>query len=168
VNAAGVILALALALTVQTTLARYVRIPVSLDLVLVAVVYVSLTSGPVTGLLSGTLAGVLQDSLAAQVIGIGGLAKSLVGFVTGIIGTQFIVSQPLPRFVVFFVSSLAHQAIVIGLGVLLNLRAFGRPYAPALVQAAGNALVGVLTMQLVELLPGAVERRRMAKPRLRR
>lgn len=167
-KAAGVIVALALALTIQTTLAKFVRGPVSVDLVLVAVVYVALTSGPVTGLLSGTLAGVIQDSLAAQVIGIGGLAKSLVGFVTGIIGTQFIVSQPLPRFVVFFVASVAHQAIIIGLGVLLDLRTWGRPYAPALVQAAVNALVGVLTLQLVELLPGAVERRKMAKTRLRR
>lgn len=167
-RAAGVIVALALALTLQTTLGPFVRGPISIDLVLVAVVYVALTSGPVTGLLAGTLAGVIQDALAAQVIGIGGLAKSLVGFVTGIIGTQFIVSQPLPRFVVFFVASIAHQAIVIGLGVLLDLRTFGRPYTPALVQSAANALIGVLTMQLVELLPGAVERRKMARTRLRR
>ena len=32
------------------------------------------------------------------VIGIGGLAKTIVGFLAGIIGTQFIVAQPLPRF----------------------------------------------------------------------
>ena len=34
--------------------------------------------------------------------------------------------------------------------------------------AAGNAVVGVVAFQLVELLPGAFERRRAAKTRLRR
>ena len=75
---------------------------VAVDLVLVVVVYVALTSGPVTGLLAGTLGGLLQDALSSGVIGIGGLAKTVVGFLAGIIGTQFIVAQPLPRFVVFF------------------------------------------------------------------
>ena len=35
-------------------------------------------------------------------------------------------------------------------------------------QALGNAVVGVAAFQLVELLPGAVERRKMARTRLRR
>jgi hypothetical protein len=75
---------------------------VAVDLVLVVVVYVALTSGPATGLLSGTFAGLAQDALSSSVIGIGGLAKTLVGFLAGIIGTQFIVTASLPRFVVFF------------------------------------------------------------------
>jgi rod shape-determining protein MreD len=169
VRAVGVVLAIALALAVQTTLGRFVmRGPLSVNLVLVAVVYVALTSGPVTGLLAGTFAGLIQDALTTEVIGIGGLAKTIIGFVTGIAGTQFIVAQPLPRFVVFFVSTVIHQAITIGLGVVLDLRPFDSPYAAVLGQAAGNAIVGVVAFQLVELLPGAVERRRMAKTRLRR
>ena len=101
-KAAGAILAVAVALAIQTTLARFlVRGSVAVDLVLVAVVYVSLTSGPVTGMLTGTFAGLIQDALSGGVIGIGGLAKTIVGFLAGIIGTQFIVAQPLPRFVVF-------------------------------------------------------------------
>jgi len=169
VKAAGIILAIALALVLQTTLSRFVvRGTVSVDFVLVVVVYVALTSGPVTGLLSGTVAGLIQDSLTTEVIGIGGLAKTIVGFFSGVIGTQFIVSQPLPRFVVFFCATVLHQAIAIGLGVLLELRPFGTPYAAVLGQAVGNAVVGVVAFQLAELLPGAVERRKMAKPRLRR
>ena len=98
-RAAGVILAVVVALALQTTLARYfVRGTVALDLVLVAVVYVALTSGPGTGLLTGTFAGLVQDALSSSVLGIGGLAKTIVGFLAGVIGTQFIVSQPLPRF----------------------------------------------------------------------
>ncbi len=168
-KAVGVLIAIALALALQTTLARFVvRGTVAVDLVLVVVVYVALTSGQVTGLLAGTLAGLVQDSLSTGVIGIGGLAKSIVGFLAGIIGTQFIVTQPLPRFVVFFAATVLHQAITIGLGVLLGLRSFGTPYAAVAGQALGNAVTGVVAFQLAELLPGAVERRRFARSRLRR
>ncbi len=168
-KAAGVILAIALALVVQTTLARFVvRGTVSVDLVLVVVVYVALTSGPVTGLLSGTVAGLIQDSLSTELIGIGGLAKTVVGFLAGIVGTQFIVAQPLPRFVVFFLATVLHQLITLGLGVLLDLRPLGVPYAAILGQSLGNAVAGVLAFQLAELLPGAVERRKIARNRLRR
>ncbi len=166
---AGIALAIALALALQTTLARFVvRGTVAVDLVLVVVVYVALTSGPVTGMLTGTVAGLIHDALASGVIGIGGLAKTVVGFLAGIIGTQFIVAQPVPRFVVFVGATALHALIFMGLYALLDLRHFGTPYAAVGGQAVGNAIVGVLAFQLVELLPGAVERRRMSKTRLRR
>ena len=168
-RAAGVFLAVALAVALQTTLARFViRGLVAVDLVLVAVVYVALTSGPVTGLLTGTFAGLVQDALTTGVVGIGGLSKTVVGFLAGIIDTQFIVTQPLPRFVVFFGATVLHAIIYIGLYVLLDLRHFGTPVAAVAGQATGNAVVGVVAFQLVELLPGAVERRRAARTRLRR
>jgi len=169
VKAAGILLAIALALVLQTTIARFVAGgTVVVDLVLVVVVYVALSSGSVAGLLTGTVAGLIQDSLSTGLIGVGGLAKTIVGFVAGIVGTQFIVAQPLPRFVVFFVATVAHQAITIGLGVVLGQRSFGMPYAAVAGEALGNAIVGVAAFQLVELMPGAVERRRMGKSRLRR
>ena len=168
-RAAGVILAVVIALALQTTLARFfVRGAVALDFVLVAVVYVALTSGPATGLLTGTFAGLVQDALSSSVIGIGGLAKTIVGFLAGVIGTQFIVSQSLPRFVVFFGATILNAVVFIGLYVLLDLRHFDAPYAKVAGQAAANAVVGVLAFQVVELLPGAVERRRSARNRLRR
>jgi hypothetical protein len=58
--------------------------------------------------------------------------------------------------------------VFIGLYALLDLRQFDGRYGPLAGQAAANALVGVIAFQVVELLPGAVERRRAAKNRLRR
>jgi rod shape-determining protein MreD len=169
VRAAGVILAVVAALALQTTLARFlVRGAAAIDLVLVVVVYVALTSGPTTGLLTGTFAGLVQDALSYGVIGIGGLAKTIVGFLAGIVGTQFIVANSVPRFVVFFGATVLHAAVFMGLYVLLDLRQFGTPYAAVAGQATANAIVGVVAFQLVELLPGAVERRRAARSRLRR
>jgi rod shape-determining protein MreD len=169
VRTAGVTLAIVVALVLQTTLTRFlVRGTIAVDLVVVVVIYVALMSGPVTGLMAGTVAGLVQDALSTGLIGIGGLAKTVVGFLAGIIGTQFIVARPLPRFLVFFGATLLHQAITIGLGVVLGLRTLGSPYAAVAGQALGNAVVGVAAFQLVELLPGAVERRRTARTRLRR
>ena len=166
---AGAILAVAAALVLQTTLARFfVRTSVTLDFVLVVVVYVALTLGPSAGLLTGALAGLIQDALSTSLIGIGGLAKTLVGFLAGIVGTQFIVVHSLPRFVVFFAATVVHAVVFMGLYAVLDLRHFGTPYAAVAGQAAGNALVGVVAFQLVELLPGAVERRRAEKSRPRR
>ena len=168
-KAAGVILAVAVALALQTTLARFVvRGTVTVDLVLVVVVYVALTSGAATGLLTGAFAGLVQDALSSGVIGIGGLAKTIVGFLAGIIGTQFIVARPLPRFVVFFAATALHAVVFMGLYVLLDRRTFGAPLAAVAGQAAANSVVGVVAFQVVEMLPGAVERRRAARTRLRR
>ena len=168
-RAAGILVAVAVALALQTTLSRIaIRSTVAVDLVLVVVVYVALTSGPATGLLTGAFAGLVQDSLSSSVIGIGGLAKTIVGFLAGIIGSQFIVAQSLPRFVVFFGATVLHAVVFMGLYVLLGLRQFGTPYAAVAGQAAANAVIGVVAFQLVELLPGAVERRKARSTRLRR
>ena len=168
-RAAGILVAVAVALALQTTLSRIaIRSTVAVDLVLVVVVYVALTSGPATGLLTGAFAGLVQDSLSSSVIGIGGLAKTIVGFLAGIIGSQFIVAQSLPRFVVFFGATVLHAVVFMGLYVLLGLRQFGTPYAAVTGQAAANAVIGVVAFQLVEFLPGAVERRKARSTRLRR
>ena len=166
---AGVVLAVAAALALQTTLARFVvRGTVAVDLVLVVVVFVALTSGPAAGLLAGAFAGLVQDALSSSIVGIGGLAKTLVGFLAGVIGTQFIVVHTLPRFVVFFCATALHAVVFMGLYMLLDLRQFSAPYAGVAGQAVGNALVGVIAFQVVELLPGAMERRRAQRGGIRR
>ncbi len=162
--AARVILGLAVALAVQTTLSTLLlRGTAALDLVLITVVYVALTSGPMTGLLAGTVAGLAQDALSSGVLGIGGLAKTLVGYGTGVLGTQFIITAPLPRFVVFVLATIAHAAVFIGLYVVLDLRVFPSPYAAVAGQALGNGFVGVVLAQLIELLPGVAARRRATR-----
>ena len=155
------LVAIAAALALQTTLASLViRGTAALDLVLIVVVYVSLVSGPVRGLLLGTAAGLIQDALSSGIIGVGGLAKTVVGFVTGVLGTQFIVTAPLSRFLVFVMATALHAAIFMGLYALLDLRQYDQPYAAVLSQAVGNGFLGVVGAQIVELLPTLRERRR--------
>jgi rod shape-determining protein MreD len=166
VKAAGVLIAIALALALQTTLARFVvGGTAALDLVLVVVVYVALTTGPVSGLLAGSVAGIIQDALSSGVIGIGGLAKSIVGFAAGVIGQQFIVTAALPRFVMFLGATALHAAVFMGLYVLLELRTFPAPWAAIASQAVVNAAVGMIAFTIIESLPGFVERRRSRRVR---
>jgi rod shape-determining protein MreD len=164
VRAIGVLVAIALALALQTTLARFlVGGTAAVDLVLVVVVYVALTSGAVTGMFAGSVAGLVQDALSSGVIGIGGLAKSVVGFLAGAIGQQFIVTAALPRLVMFLAATAVHAAMFMGLYVLLGLRSFPAPWAAIASQAVGNAAVGLIAFTLIESLPGVVERRRMRR-----
>ena len=160
-RSAAALAAILIAIAVQTTLAGYMfRGSTAIDLVLIVVVYVAIKSGPVTGLLAGTVAGLIQDALSSGVLGIGGLAKTIVGFLAGVLGTQFIVTAPLPRFVLLLLATALHAAIFMGLYTLLNLRQFSSPYPAIVGQAFGNAFVGVVAFQVIEWLPGFVDRRR--------
>jgi hypothetical protein len=177
VRAAGIALFIAIALALQTTVARYLTPGANLiDFVFVVVVYIALTGGPVAGLVAGAIAGLAQDSLAAtgvsvvsigagvattrSIIGIGGLAKTVVGFVTGIIGSQFIVARPLPRGLVFFTATVGHAIMFLGLYAVLDPGYGGKSYATIFTQAGINAVTGVLLFQVSESLPGFVDNRR--------
>lgn len=164
---AWVVLGTAAAVALQTTLDRWVTSG-AVDLVLVVVVYNALASGRVTGMLSGSFAGLVQDALSGSVIGMAGLSKTVIGYLAGIVGTQFIVAHSASRFVVFFLATIVNAVVFMGLYELLGLRHFGTPIAAVAGQGIGNAVVGVLAFKVVELWPGAVERRRVARSGLRR
>jgi rod shape-determining protein MreD len=132
--------------------------------VLIVVVYIALKSGPAAGLLAGTVAGLIQDALSNPILGIGGLAKTIVGFLAGVLATQFILTGPLPRFVLLVMGTALHAALFMGLYVLLDLRQFPSPLPSVLGQALGNGFVGVVAYQLLEWLPGFVDRRRAGRP----
>jgi rod shape-determining protein MreD len=163
---AVVLLALVGALALQTTLsglsiggARMV------NLVVVAVVYVALVYGPVTGLFAGTIGGLAQDALAGGIIGIGSLAKTVVGFLAGALGAHFIVAQAVPRFVMFVGASMVHELCFQALYALIEARGFRVHAAPLLSQAVINAVIGLTAFFVVEQGPILVQRRRARRGR---
>ncbi|MCX6550003.1 MAG: rod shape-determining protein MreD [Acidobacteria bacterium] len=163
-TAVRVVAAVVVALLLQSVLARLAgEAAIHVDLVLVAVTWVALRFGRVSGVLGGTLAGLAQDALGGGVLGIGGLAKSVSGYLTGIVGTQFIVTQTVPRFLVFLGATAVNALIFMGLYVLLGLRHYDRPYLDVAIQGLSNAVIGVLVFEGAELLPGARERWRIRR-----
>ena len=161
---AGALAAITLALALQTTLDRFLASGAgAVDLVLVAVVYISLTSGPVGGRFAGSLAGLIQHSLTTGLIGVGGLAKSIGGFFAGAVGQQFIVTAALPRLVMFVAATVVHSAVFMGLYSVLGLRTFPSPWASVGRQALANAVVGLIAFTVIEAVPGMIERRRLGR-----
>ena len=183
-KAAGITLVIIVALALQTSLARFLTPGGGLvDLVFIAVVYIALSSGPTAGMIAGAVAGLSQDTLAASgtltvmigngavstqsIIGIGSLAKTVVGFFAGIVGSQFIVARPLPRALVFFTATVAHAIIFVGLYQVID-RGYTQASAGAILSQAGvNALIGVLVFQIADVLPNFVDRRRSMGGRMR-
>lgn len=150
------------ALALQTTLSGLqAGGAIAVNLVLVAVVYVALAFGPVTGVLAGTFGGLAQDALAGGIVGLGGMTKTLIGFLVGVLGAQFNLSTTMPRLVMFVAATFAHQLIFEGLHAMIGGRHFTPQWTPTLVQALVNGLIGVLGFLLVESGPGALQRRKM-------
>jgi rod shape-determining protein MreD len=152
----GVVAALAVALVVQTSLPGAAPV----DLVLVVVVAAALAFGPVTGLVAGTVGGLAQDALSSGILGMGGLAKTLVGFAAGRFATQFIVTATVPRLLVFAAATAGHAGLFMGLYTLLGLRSFPDPVTAVATQAMANAVIGVVGVRAVDALPRVIERRR--------
>src|SRR5919107_197441 len=141
----GVIVALAAALALQTTVAGLtVGGGTAVNLVLVAVVFVALSFGPVPGLLAGSAGGIVQDALAGGIIGVGGLSKTIVGFLVGVLGAQFIVAQTLPRLVMFVGATVVHELCFQALYSLVESRPFALRWMPLLLQAGINATLGII------------------------
>ncbi|MEO6214069.1 MAG: rod shape-determining protein MreD [Vicinamibacterales bacterium] len=157
---AVVFVALAIALLLQSTLGG-----ISLDagtrvnFVVVAVIYCALSFGAMTGLLAGLAGGLAQDAIAGAILGIGGISKTLVGFLVGVLGAQFIVSQPLTRFVMFVGASVLHEFCFQALSAVVDARGVRFHYPAIFAQAAVNGLAGILAFQVVEKTPGLLQRR---------
>ena len=183
-RAVSIALVIIIALALQTSLARFLTPGGGLvDLVFVAVVYIALSSGATAGMIAGAVAGLSQDALAASgtlnvvigagavstrsIIGIGSLAKTVVGFFAGIVGSQFIVARPLPRALVFFTATVAHAIIFVGLYRVIDRGYTAATASAILSQAGANALVGVFVFQIADFLPVVVDKRRSMGGRMR-
>jgi rod shape-determining protein MreD len=112
----------------------------------------------VTGLIAGTIGGLAQDALAGGIVGIGGMTKTLIGFVVGVLGAQFNLSTTVPRLVMFVAATFVHEVMFEGLHAMVGGRPFGLRLSATLVQALVNGLVGVSAVLLVEHGPEALQR----------
>jgi rod shape-determining protein MreD len=130
------------------------------NLVLVAVVYAALAFGPATGMLAGTAGGLAQDAIAQGIVGVGGLSKTIVGFLVGVLGAQFIVTTTIPRLVMFVGASFVHEICFQALYALVESRGFRMQFTAALIQALVNGLVGITAFFVVENGPEVIQRRR--------
>jgi rod shape-determining protein MreD len=163
VKVTAAVITVVVAVILQLTLARYtVGGRWLFDLVLVGVVFAALNWGPAAGMLTGTVGGLVQDLLSDDIVGIGGLSKTIVGFATGVVASQFVVARPAPRVVILAFASLAHRMMIVGLHALVDQHWPGLPWTAMLGETGLNALCGLALFQASEGLPGAVNKGRNA------
>src|SRR5690606_7854040 len=92
---ASVVATVAVGLLLQMVLARFAAGGAWVfDLVLVAVVFAGLQWGPAAGIVAGAIGGLGQDLISGGIVGISGLAKTPIGLMAGLIGTQFVLTRP--------------------------------------------------------------------------
>ncbi len=149
----GVAVGLQLALSRFTLGGRLV-----FDLVLVAVVYVALRWGPTAGVIGGTIGGLAQDALAGSTIGVGGLVKTIVGFGAGVIGSQFIVTRPLPRMLLVAGATVLARLLVLAVFGLIDLSWPPVPWLAMLSETTMNALAAFVVFQGAESVPAMMRR----------
>jgi rod shape-determining protein MreD len=156
-----VLVTVLVALTLQMALARYaVGGRWVFDFVLVGVVYGALLWGPAAGMWIGTLGGLMQDALSEDVIGVGGFAKTVVGFGAGVLGLQLMVARPLARAGAVAAATVVHRLIVVGLWAIADQDWKGVAWTAMLMETGLNATAGLAAFHLAQMLPGAVRHTR--------
>ena len=160
----AVLVTVIVAVVLQMTLARFtVGGRWLFDLVLVGVVYAALYWGPAAGILAGTVGGLTQDVLSVDIVGVGGLAKTLVGFAAGTVGAQFVVVRPRARMLLVAGASIAHRLVIVALHALIDQRWSGVPWTAMLGETCVNAIVGLVAFQVTEAFPDLIARGRQRR-----
>ena len=119
------------------------------DLPLLVVIFFAVARrSPIAGLLTGSLIGLLQDSLTHQPIGIYGIAKTVVGYGASSLGAKLDVDNVGARFLVTLFFYVIHQIVYVtvarGLVKLTVDLSWGHELGAALLNAATAAVAFTL------------------------
>src|SRR5579862_1826650 len=94
-----ILLSVLVAVVLQSFLPIYFAKVAILDLPLLVTIYFGLSRrNPSTGLLLGTVIGLLQDSLSKTPLGLFGISKTVIGYLASSIGARLDTEHPIARF----------------------------------------------------------------------
>lgn len=105
------------------------------------VLYFGLTRQEMFGALTGSVCGLLQDSLSIGVFGVGGLSKTLMGFACGYISRKINVAPIVRNLVFLFILALSELVIWKGLASFLFRTGLTTEHGLAFLQPVATALV---------------------------
>jgi rod shape-determining protein MreD len=151
-RAAFSLAALLAALLLQSALTQLAPAQALLfDPFLIVVVYCGLAFGEAHGMLTGALAGWIQDSyFGGAVVGLSGLTKLLVGFGVGVAGGRLLVSGAGQRLVMLFAATLMDALLLERLAAVFELSVMELSFAGLVGRSAVNAIVGAGVFELLE------------------
>ena len=110
----AILISALLALVIQAWFPLHFTRASLLDLPLLVTIYFGLSRrNPSTGLLLGTVIGLMQDSLTPTVpLGLYGIAKTIIGYLASSIGARLDTEHPAARFALTAGFFIVHQAVV--------------------------------------------------------
>ncbi|MGI9102279.1 MAG: rod shape-determining protein MreD [Terriglobales bacterium] len=123
------------------------------DLPLLVTIYFAVARrSPITGLLTGGVIGLVQDSLTHQPIGLYGMAKTVIGYAASSLGVKVDVDNPGSRILMTFGFYLAHQLIYLIVARGLAQQALTWRWGHMLVVGLANALLALVLFMALDHL----------------
>ncbi len=121
------------------------------DLPLLVTIYFAMSRrNPITGLLQGSIIGLVQDSLTRDMIGMYGIAKTLVGFAASQLGARIDSDNPGSRFLITLSFYLGHQSVYFLIARGMVRQPIEWHWAHELLGAIANALLAVFLFAVMD------------------
>ena len=115
-----IILTIFVVLLLQMLLPNYLSFFAYVDLPLVVTVYFGLQRAPMLGMLTGMALGLGGDRVGGGILGVGGFAKTLIGYLVAVASVRFALENPLARLAIMALSSATNTVLFIGLNLMLE------------------------------------------------
>jgi len=148
-----ILLSVLVAVVLQSFLPVYFAKVAILDLPLLITIYFGLSRrNPSTGLLLGTIIGLLQDSLSKTPLGLFGISKTVIGYLASSIGARLDTEHPIARFALTAGFFALHQGIVILVQKLLLAQPQPWFTMRLLIACLVNATLGVFLYYFLDRL----------------
>ncbi|MFZ0336503.1 MAG: rod shape-determining protein MreD [Terracidiphilus sp.] len=123
------------------------------DLPLVITVYFALgRRSPIQGTIMGAGMGLFEDALSTHVIGVNGIAKTVVGFLAASVGVRIEVENQIVRLLMNFGLSLLSSTIYLFVYRVLLGMALEWSWLTELMRAVGNSLIAVVLFPVLDRL----------------
>jgi len=110
---------------------------------LVTIFFAVARRNPISGLATGGAIGIVQDSLTTHLIGMFGIAKTIIGYIGSSLGVKLDVENPGSRMILCFGFYLMHQAIYLLTSRGLAGEAFSFAWSKLMLGAFANAFMSV-------------------------
>ena len=141
------------ALLLQSFLPLHLPVVAIFDLPLLVTIYFGVgRRNPISGLLTGCVIGLIQDSLTHQPIGLYGIAKTVVGYGAYSLGVKIDVDNPGSRLLMTFGFYLLHQLIYFAVARGLAGEPLYWRWGHQALAGVANALLGLVLYKLLDRL----------------
>ena len=129
------------------------------DLFVLLVVLNSVRGESLRGLAGGLAAGLVQDVVTSSVLGLHGVACSVVGYGAARVSQRILATRRAVTLGLIALGVLVHQVIVLGLLALLEITPFRPVAATVLLRVAITTAAGLVVLWGTRRVRGWIERR---------